>query len=441
MVERGLRKGLFIAIQCASRNRLTRELQHGKNDEVFIAPAPICRPADVVLPRSQVNWMMDQPDRIVSTHHAHNSVLYLNYNFLGDRLAQEPWAEHVIHKSVTRNLPILVPDIQDEVERALADLLGTDTENWKSVNLWELWLELVARVTNRLLVGEEVCRDKDFLSAVIAFTEDVVKNSFFLAALPKVLHPILGRLLTIPNWRHWRIADSKVGPIIRQRLHDMARQDAGDPEFKDWTAPETFITWAIRLAKAEGNDFELQPDTISKRLLPVEFAAIHTTVLTGQGWLIDLLTTKPEDGILDTLRDELRAHMPASGRWTKAALSSLVRVDSSIRESQRLSNFSATLVLREVIAPEGLHNPEQGWTLPQGTLLTWNLEGTHHDKDLYPNPRGYDPLRYSRVREAWDQKSEEERQADEKQGAKVRGLGMVTTSDQHMAFGHGRHAW
>ncbi|KAI9150239.1 Cytochrome P450 monooxygenase iccF [Paramyrothecium foliicola] len=412
---------------------------YGKKNLPFIAPAPVCRPADVVLPQSQVKWMMDQPDHVVSAHQAHNTVLNLNYNFLGDRLAQTPWAEHVIHKSITRHLPALVPDIQDEVDRALADLLGTDTENWKSVNLWELWLALVARVTNRLLVGEEVCRNTDFQRSVINFTDRVVVNSFLLATFPKVLHPIVGPLLAIPNWRLWRTADAKVGPVIRQRLHDMARKDAGDPALKDWEPPETFITWAIRVAKAENNEFELDPENISKRLLPIEFAAIHTTVLTGQSWLIDLLTTRPEDRILDALRDELQTHKPASGRWTKAALSSLVRTDSSIRESQRLSNFSATLVLREVIAPEGLHNPEQGWTLPQGSLLTWNLEGTHHDPELYPDPRGYDPLRFSRVREEWDQKPEEERKNDEVQ-AKVRGLGMVTTSDQHLAFGHGRHA-
>jgi cytochrome P450 len=299
---------------------------------------------------------------------------------------------------------------------------------------------LTPRVVMRMFVSEEVCHDPEVLRAMTDFTDRVVVNCFLLATFPKVLHPIIGRLLAIPNWRMWRTVHAKVGPIIRQRLDDMARKDAGDPEMRDWVPPETFITWAIRLAKAEGNDFELDPTIISKRLLPIGFASIHTTSFTGMNWLIDLLTTRPEDGVLDALRDELQTQIPASGHWNKSALMALSRVDSSFRESQRLSNISATLVVRKVIAPEGLHHPEQGWTLPQGSIVTWNLEGTHHDADLYPGPREYDALRYARIREAWEKKPESERKSNDKEASKIRGLGMVTTSDQHLAFGHGRHA-
>ncbi|KAM0310232.1 hypothetical protein ACHAPQ_012508 [Fusarium lateritium] len=53
---------------------------------------------------------------------------------------------------------------------------------------------------------------------------------------------------------------------------------------------------------------------------------------------------------------------------------------------------------------------------------------------------GYDPWRYSKVREEWDAKTPEEKMENEDEGKKARGLGMVTTSDAHLAFGHGRHA-
>ncbi|EEU38326.1 uncharacterized protein NECHADRAFT_34466 [Fusarium vanettenii 77-13-4] len=410
--------------------------KYGKNGLAFIAPAPISRPPDVILPRSQIPWMMDQPDHILSAVKAHDQILYTEYNFLGNHLSHEPFASRVVHKYLARHLPSLIKPIEEEVNAAVEDSLKLKQDGYTKVNLWELWMAIVPRVTNRLLVGEETCRDDVFLQSMIRFTDDVVRNSFLLHAFPKILHPIVGRLLTIPNYLHWRAASRRVLPIIQQRLENMRRKDAG--ELKDWTPPEDFITWDIRLAMAEGKPFELDPVVISKRLLPINFAAIHTTVLTGHSWMLDMLSSPPSENILETLLSEINTHKPTTG-WTKQSLTSLLRVDSSIRESQRLSNFAANLIERQVVSPTGLHNPEYGWTLPKGAFVTVNLQGTHHDEDIYEGAMSYDPWRYSRVREAWEGKSEEERKDED--GVKVRGLGMVTTSDAHLAFGHGRHAW
>lgn len=416
--------------------------KYGKQDVAFVAPASISRPDDVILPRSQIAWMMDQPDSVLSADHAHSHLLHSPYNFLGHDLDRDAFASRAMHKYLARHLSSLIPDVEDEVNAAVDDVMGTDADadNWTKVNLWEMWLAIVPRVTNRLLVGEPVCREDRFLQAMVKFVDDVIRNSFLLKMFPLVLHPIVGRLLAIPNWLHWRAASRFVLPVIKQRIHDMEQKELGNPEYKHWTPPEDFITWDIRLACLERNAFELNPAVISKRLLPIEFAAIHTTALTGQSLMLDLLTTRPEDGVLDILREEINTHKPAEGHWTKIGLASLLRLDSSIRESQRLSNFAATLVERQVITREGLHNPTLGWTLPYGAFVTVNLEGTHHDDELYPGSQGYNPWRYSQVREEWEQRSEEERQENPEDGTKARGLGMVTTSDRHLAFGHGRHA-
>ncbi|KAF5628266.1 cytochrome P450 monooxygenase [Fusarium tjaetaba] len=425
--------------------------KYGKNGLPFIAPAPISRPPDVILPRSQIAWMMDQPDRILSASHAHDKILYTEYNFLGKDLAAEPFANRVMHKYLARNLSSAIPAVEDEVNGAVEHALETmmkaaaekdpknvDSEGYTKVNLWDLWLAIVPRVTNRLLVGSPACQNPDILKPMVSFTDNVVMNSFLLHGFPQVLHPIIGRLITIPNYLHWRKASRVLLPIIEQRLKDMQRQEAGDPEMKNYTPPEDFITWDIRLAMAEKKPFELNPIVISKRLLPINFAAIHTTVLTGQSWMLDFLSSPPS--VLETLRNEILEHKPSEGHWTKQALSSLVRVDSSIRESQRVSNFAANLIERQVIAPEGLHHPDYGWTLPRGAFVTVNLQGTHHDDEIYEDAMSYDPWRYSRVREEWEAKSAEEKQEREDEAKKIRGLGMVTTSDAHLAFGHGRHA-
>lgn len=382
-------------------------------------------------------WLLEMPDRVVSTLEAHDDVLFNKYNFLG---VGSGYPISVLHKHLARNLVGLIPGIQDEVQAVLDETFGTDTEEWKSVNLWEAWLSIVPRVTNRVLVGASVCRDKVFLERVVLFADQVVMNSFVLSMFPKIVHPMMGRLVTLRNWWSWWKASRIALPTIEKRLQDMLRKHAGEPGYENWTPTEDFITWVIRQSIVDGNASELDAVMISKRLLPLEFAAIHTTVITGHSLLLDLLSSDPALGYLDSIKEETaRVLREEGGRWTKEGLSRLYKTDSAIRESQRLSNFATSLVKRKVVAPEGIHNQAEGWHAPYGALFMLNLAGVQHDADLYTNPYKYDAFRYSRVRIEYAERPRELR--DKEEGLRVAKLGMVTTSDSHLAFGHGRHAW
>ncbi len=384
--------------------------------------------------------MLELPDRILSAHHAHNDVLYSEYNFLGKAFSDDVFHTRVIHRNLARHLSELIPSVEEEVNAATEAVFGTDTENWTAVNLWEAWLGIVPKVTNRMMVGKPACTDDQFLASMVRIADLVVTNSFLLNMFPKILHPVVGRLAMIPIWRHWRRTHRIMEPIITQRLHDIARKDAADPAYQDWEAPQDFITWDILMARAEGRAFELDPASISKRLLPVEFAAIHTTVITGHFIMLDLLSSDPSLGYIDAIREETTRVLRAEGgHWTKNGLSQLYRTDSAIRESMRVSNFATSLVKRKVIAKEGITNTTEGWHAPYGSFLMLNLGGIHHDPDLYENPNSYDAFRYSRVREEFEGRPAEQKSAEEV--IAVKRLGMVTTSDTHLAFGHGRHAW
>ncbi|RYP42598.1 hypothetical protein DL767_000122 [Monosporascus sp. MG133] len=406
-------------------------VKYSKKGLPFLVPAGMSRPPDVVLPQSLLAWLLEHPDSAVDARLAHHNVIYGDYNFLEPRVSRDSFGLRAIQKSLNRSLPGLIPAIDDEVRYAVEMALDHVGDEWTSVNVWDMWLTIVPPVTNRMLVGAAVCRDEQYLGAMVAFTHAVLRNCILLRMFPLVLHPVLGRLLAISNWLHWRRAHRRVEPVIEKRLDDMARKARDEPQFRDWLPPEDFITWLIRLAMAEDRSLELDPVVISKRLLPIEFAAIDTTVLTGLLWTLDLLSSPPS--VVDALTAELRAHQPAPrDAWSKAALLSLIGVDSSIRESQRLSNFHTTLVERIVVAPHGLPLPRLGWTLPRGAYLTVNLDGSHHDDDLYNDARVYDALRFARIRQS-------DRERDSDRGGTASPLSMVTMSDHHFPFGHGRH--
>ncbi|KAK3945482.1 cytochrome P450 [Diplogelasinospora grovesii] len=408
--------------------------KYSKNDRSFVVHSAPSRPAEIVIPRSQTAWMLELPERILSTAEAHADVLYGHHQFLG---VDDHFPISTIHKHLARNLVGLIPGVQDEIESAIDATFGKDTEEWKSLNLWEVWMAIVPRVTSRIVVGAPVCRDETFLKSQVAFADAVVRNSFILNMFPRILHPVVAPLAVLPNWWHWYKSYRVLKPVIEQRLQKMEGGGGGGEEME-----EDMITWLIRQAEIEGRPHapRLTPALISKMMLPVEFAAIHTTAITGHTLMLDLLSSDPKLGYLDTIREETSKVLKEEGkggRWSKNTLTSLFKTDSAIRESMRLSHFATALTHRKVIAKEGITNPVEGWHAPYGSFMMLNLAGVHHDEDIYENPNTYDAFRFSRARE--------ELEAGEKEGnsedlLKAKKLGMVTTSDTYLPFSHGRHA-
>jgi cytochrome P450 len=374
----------------------------------------------------------------VSTQEAHDDLMHGHFQFLK---TNDHFPISTLHKHLARNLIGLLPGIQDDVHACIDETFGPDTENWKTLNLWEAWLGIVPRVTNRVLVGEETCRSKAFTDSQVAFADTVVRNSFILNMFPKILHPVVAPLVVTPNWWLWRKSFRIIRPLIEKRQRDMAHKAAGHPAYDTWEPEECLITWLIRQAQADGCADELEPAVISKSLLPIEFAAIHTTVITGHNLILDLLSADPKENILGVLKEEVSRVFAAekTGFWTKAGLSRLHRVDSAIRESMRLSHFATALTHRKVIAKDGITNTQEGWHAPYGSYLMLDLAGTHHDSEIYPEPNKFDPLRFSREREEFEARPQEEK--DPEEALRVKRLGMVTTSDTYLPFSHGRHAW
>jgi cytochrome P450 len=382
-------------------------------------------------------WMLEIPDRVLSAKEAHDDLLYSEFNFLG---ADDEFSIGTIHKHLPRNLVTLIPGVQEEIEGAMEAVFGSDTETWKEVNVWEAFLGVVPRVTNKILIGSPICRNKEFLDAQTAFADAVVTNSFFLNMFPKISHRIVGPLISMLVRRHWKKATKIAGPSIEERLHGMRQKAAGDAAYETWEPEEGLITWLIRQAMAEGRGHMLDVATLSKLLLPVEFAAIHTTLITLHSLLLDLLSSDPSRGYLEVLREETdRVFQEEGGHWTKQGLARLYRTDSAMRESMRVSHFATSLVHRKVVDKQGITNPAEGWHAPYGSYLMLHLACLHHDPDLYPDPDDFDAFRFSRVREAYEARPADEKKNPE-EALRIKRLVMTATSDTHMAFGHSRHA-
>ncbi|ROV97392.1 hypothetical protein VMCG_06903 [Cytospora schulzeri] len=414
---------------------------YSKNGETFMIPGLLGTTPEVVIPRSQISWMLDQPDHVISTAAAHYDILNGDYSFVDKILLKYPYHEHVVHRSLPRHLAALIPEINEQVRICVDDIYGTDDSQWNKVNIWDCLMRLIPRVTNRMLVGQALCDNPEYIDNMINFTLDVTRDLMVFPMVPTIAKPILGPLAGLTAKYHYHKTAKHSIPLIKQRLHNMQRKGAGDMAFKNWEIPNDYLSWTITTAQAEGRMDELDPVRISQRLLPLNFAAIHTTSITALHVFLDILGYDREQNIIDSLREEVinELNKEPVGQWNKAKLASLHRMDSVIRESMRVNAISQTMLMRKVIAPGGVTNDNTGQHFPQGTMLSCPLWCTQHDKDIFGDGADlYDAFRYSRQREEYDGKTDDEKTSQD--GLKIAKMGMVTTSVEHYGFGHGRHA-
>lgn len=330
----------------------------------------------------------------------------------------------------------------EELDSAFDEQWGKDTKQWKEICVFDNLMLIIPRAVNRMLIGLPLCRNEDYLSNASKFATDVITSAtIFLRFTPRWLKPILGPLFTLPNSHHWRNTAKHTLPVIKERLANFERKRE-DPTF-EWEEPNDYISWHIEIATAENRQDELTPDMISRRLMPLNFAAIHTTTLTITNCLFDLIASDPAKGYLEGIREEAeRVLAEEGGQWTKAGLAKCHRADSAVRESMRVSNFLTRGVMRKVLPEEGVENKAEGWRAPKGAYIGLDVHSVQHDPEIYPDPDTYDAFRFSRPRED-DTQNAGNRTATEKNGAetlKQKNVGLITTSDTFLPFSHGRHA-
>ncbi|KAI9663237.1 MAG: hypothetical protein M1821_008285 [Bathelium mastoideum] len=411
--------------------------KYSQNGRSYIFPNVSGRPK-IILPNSKAKWLADITDDVASPAAAHYEMLEGEYAFTSPFLLTSMFHEHILHRNLARHLTGLAPGTWAELSRTFDEKWGSDTVQWKTICVVPNMMHTVARASNRIFVGVPLCRDETYLQHMCNFAQDVTICITLMSFVPRLLRPLIGPLASVPTKLRWSKAKKYTLPVIRKRLEDIQRKKR-EPDWK-WEAPDDYITWHIETAMAEEKAKEMEPEMISRFLLPINFAAIHTSTFTISTTLFNLLSSDPKERYIEQLREEAeRVLAEHDGVWTKQALNQMVKTDSAIRESLRLSNFATDGITRKVTAKDGLYNEDEGWTAPHGSYIAVDLYNMQHDPEIYDDPFAYKAFRFSDMREEYERKPAEER--TEQLTLKMLQLGLVTTGETFLSFGHGKHAW
>ncbi|KIP02170.1 hypothetical protein PHLGIDRAFT_20514 [Phlebiopsis gigantea 11061_1 CR5-6] len=361
----------------------------------------------VINGKTLVDELQKMPDDKVSFMDAAADFIGLNHIF-GPEVNADPFHVGVVRDKLTRNLVPLFGEIYDEIDAAFGELIPAKENKWIAVPAFATMRLAVARVSGRVFVGLPLCRSKGYLDLSLDFTRDVGKARNTLIWFPAFMRPLVGK--TIANIDH-RIHECLrfIGPTVVERMSEM------DKYGKQWhDKPNDLLQWLIDEVKLRNQG----PYEVARMLLMVNFAAIHTSS-SSFTHAVYHIAAAPE--YLVPLREEIERVIAEDG-WTKTAIGKMWKLDSFMRESQRLNGVNTTSLLRKAQQPITLVD---GTHIPKGTIIATPAMATHLDADNCDDPATFDPFRYYR------QKTEDNSAVKHQ---------FVTTSADYVAFGHGRHA-
>ncbi|RYO88716.1 hypothetical protein DL764_008703 [Monosporascus ibericus] len=319
-------------------------------------------------------------------------------------------AKDVLQKRLTPSLGLVTKDISEEATLAFRDHWRDNTE-WHALDAKATLVEIIARLSSRVFLGHELCRNPAWLRITIDYTMTVFRGVMALKRWPSFLRPVVWRFVPEVRRVNEQIDEAVrlITPIIEKKK---AEGNSSSPET---TKPARLdvIQWASEVANGRRYD----PTLLQ---LGFSMASMHNTTDLATQVLYDLCA-HPE--YIEPLRKEVETVLEQEG-MTKAGLARLKLMDSFMKESQRIKPSELLGMRRVLLEDVTLSN---GVFLPRGVQIgiPTTMTTSPDADDSASDPTAFDGYRFLKM-------------VGNPQKEKTRHF--VSTSPDHLGFGHGKHA-
>ncbi|KAK7686504.1 hypothetical protein QCA50_010102 [Cerrena zonata] len=361
----------------------------------------------IVTGRRLIDEVRMMPEDKMSFRDAVDDFFPLRYCF-GPDIRENPFHVELIRSQLTRQIATMLEDVRDEICASFDAYIPASTNEWLPISTLSTFQQIVARVSSRVFVGLPMCHDKDYINLAVMHTREISRVRQAMNWLPQFMKPIAAHYM-IDTKHGLSIGMKLLKPVIQERLDQMHKYGTDWPQ-----KPNDMLQWVIEEITDQGKNI----DHIIPYILFFNFVAIHSSSISFTHALYHLAAS-PE--YIAPLREEIETVVKQDG-WTKLAMQKLKKVDSFMRESQRMNGINALSLSRMAKKDITLSD---GTFIPTGTVIAAASSATHLDSENYTDPNVFDPWRFSSKREEDGENARHQ---------------FVATSTEYIPFGHGKHA-
>ncbi|KAK3369538.1 cytochrome P450 [Lasiosphaeria ovina] len=281
----------------------------------------------------------------------------------------------------------------DEVKSAPQAKLSFPYFSLLSVNPYPIFAYIIARLAAKTTGSAELSRNDEWLGIMIGVTQTSMGAAHALRAswpwwtrwLARYVFPPVKKVLA----DRARAAEI-LRPILEERVAAL-NADNGKTE-----TPNDGIQWLVEYYHARGKGALLTPELLAQNQLFYAMAAIHSSTAILLSVLYDLIDERHEH-VKAELIDEIQQVRKEFGSWSRQAVSKLVKLDSFMKESQRIH-----YVARVTRAAKVPYTFKDGLHLPEGTMIQFLHSGPLQDPDFFEDPETFDPWRFLKKRQEGD---------------------------------------
>ncbi|KAF2198223.1 cytochrome P450 monooxygenase-like protein [Delitschia confertaspora ATCC 74209] len=342
----------------------------------------------LVLPPKYVEELRSLPAGVASPTVAHA------FNLSGGHTNMNIILKNNLHfrtlqEKLTPNLSKLTRPMQEELNFAVDNELPECDDDWVAIKPYYTILRLVSRISARIFLGLPYCRNEEWLEISTEFTENVFVSLVVLRLFPRFLHPVISWILP-STWigaNYIRRAKRLLVPEIKRRQAEPASLKSSSSKRE-----ENLLDWMIDL----GTQTETAPKDLAHLEVVMSLASIHTSQMNAVHVLYDLASLP---GYIEVLREEIRQVIKEDGpwmQWDKTSFYKLKKLDSFMRESQRMNPPSLLSYHRVMLQP---HVLSDGTLLPKNAHIAMPVNAIQNHPSITPNPEKFDPLRYYKLRQ------------------------------------------
>ncbi|KAF4627737.1 hypothetical protein G7Y89_g10414 [Cudoniella acicularis] len=390
-------------------------------------------PPAVVLPPNVMNEIRNLPENKVSfSKFVQEMFSYKDTGIGGTR----PEVIAAVRVDLTRHISSVMDALQDEIKYSMDKEMGPCTE-WTSIVLYSKLARIVALLSGRVFVGLPLSRQEEWLDSTIDFTVDAVQAAEAIRKWNPILRPFIAKFL--PEIRrvnaHKKRGSKLLAPLLENLLKELKEEKPVVSEDKEQHM--AFVSWIIGHTKE--SERSSAAVLASNQMAEVSFAAIHTTTMTATHVIFDLVSRRE---YIQPLREEIEIVLAEDGydvngdgsmKLKKASFPKLRKLDSFLKESQRLSPPSLTNGRRITNSEIKLST---GHTIPKGTHIMFpsyplqisplseSFSPAYNGPDYKP-PSEFDGMRFYKLRAMEGKENKHQ---------------FVTTAPDSLNFGYGNHA-